>query len=81
MLVSKLLHSSHKAACEEALRDIQALELVHGLDLLFAFCASVIQCLVFLLDQTDLAFDLLIPLLMGLLLALLVLLLELADLG
>ena len=54
---------------------------MHGLDLLFAFCASVIQCLVLLFDQTDLAFDLLIPLLMGLLLTLLVLLLELADLG
>ena len=54
---------------------------MHGLNLLFAFCASVIQCLILLFDQTDLAFDLLIPLLMGLLLTLLVLLLELADLG
>ena len=65
---------------EEFLRNIQALELVHGLDLLLTFGSSVVQGLILLLDQVDFTLDLLLPLLVVVLLTLLVLLLELADL-
>lgn len=56
------------------------MELVHGLNLLLALSACVIQSLVLLLDEIDLTFDFLLPLLVIVFLALLVLLFEFADL-
>lgn len=53
---------------------------MHGLNLLLALSACVIQSLVLLLDEIDLTFDFLLPLLVIVFLALLVLLFEFADL-
>ena len=78
--LSELLHGAHVASGEELLGDVEALQLVHGLDLLLTLGARVVQSLVLLFDEGDLALDLLIPLSVSVLLPLLVLLLEFADL-
>jgi len=79
-VLSQLGHGAHEASRQEFLRDVKALELVHGLNLLLALGACVIQSLVLLLDEVDLTFDFLLPLLVIVFLALLVLLFEFADL-
>ena len=79
-MLGQLGHGAHVAALEELLGDVQALQLVHGLDLLLTLGSGVIESLILLLDEVNLAFDLLLPLILVILLALLVLLLELADL-
>lgn len=53
---------------------------MHGLHLLLTLGTRIVQCLVLLLDQIDLAFDLLLPLVLVVLCALLVLLFEFSDL-
>ena len=78
-VLGQLGHGAHVAALEELLRDVQALQLVHGLDLLLALGAGVVESLILLLDEVDLAFDFLLPLVLIVLLALLVFLLELSD--
>ena len=72
-------HGVVEAALEEVLGHLQALQLMHGLDLLFAFGASDVEGLVLLLDAGDFAFHFLYPLVVGLLLTLVVLRLELSD--
>ena len=62
MLIIQLLHGAHEATVQEALRDVQALKLVHGLDLLLPLGSRIVQGLVLLLDQRDLALHLLLPL-------------------
>ena len=52
---------------------------MHGLDLLLAFGARLIQRLVLHLDAGDFALHFLVPLSMSIFLALLILLLELAN--
>lgn len=61
-VVSQLGHGAHEAAREELLGDVEALELVHGLDLLLPLGSRIVQGLVLLLDQRDLALHLLLPL-------------------
>ena len=39
---SQLLHGAHVASCEELLRNVEALQLVHGLDLLLTLGARVV---------------------------------------
>lgn len=80
MLIIQLLHGAHEATGKEFFGDIEALQFVHGLHLLFAFGASIVQRLVLLLYQANLPLYLRVPLVMGLLLALLILQLELTDL-
>ena len=79
-VLGQLGHGAHEAAGEELLGDVEALKLMHGLHLLLSLGTSVIQGLVLLLDEVDLALDLLLPLVLVVLLTLLVLLFELADL-
>ena len=79
-VLGQLGHGAHVAALEELLRDVQALQLVHGLDLLLALGTGVVKSLILLLDEVDLALDFLLPLVLVVLLALLVFLLELSDL-
>ena len=74
------MHGAHVASSEELLRNVEALQLVHSLDLLLTLGARIVQSLVLLLDERDLALDLLIPLSVRVLLSLLVLLFEFADL-
>lgn len=52
---------------------------MHGLHLLLTLGTRIVQGLVLLLDQVDLALDLLLPLILVTFLTLLVFLLELAD--
>lgn len=61
------------------LGDIEALELVHGFDLLLALDACVVQDFVLLLDAGDLSLDLVLPVVAKALLALLVLTSVLSD--
>ena len=79
-VLRQLGHGAQVAALEELLGDVQALQFVHSLDLLLALGTGVIESLILLLDEVNLAFDFLLPLIMVVLLALLVLLLELSDL-
>lgn len=53
---------------------------MHGLHLLLTLGTRIVESLVLLLDQVDLAFDLLLPLVLVVLLTLLVLLFEFTDL-
>lgn len=78
-VVSQLSHGAHEAAGQEAFRDVKTLQLVHRFDLLLALLTRVVQSLVLLLDELDLALHFLSPLLLVVLLALLVLLFKLAD--
>ena len=64
-MLSQLGHGAHEASRQEFLRDVKALELVHGLNLLLALGACVIQSLVLLLDEVDLSFEFLLPLIFG----------------
>ena len=73
------VHGAHEASLQESLGDVQALQLVHGFDLLLAFGAGIVESLILLLDERDLTLDLLVPLSMIVLLSLLVLLFELSD--
>ena len=59
---------------------LQALELMHGLNLLLTLGAGNVQRFVLLLDAGDFALNLLYPLVVGLLLSLVVLRFELANL-
>ena len=52
---------------------------MHGLDLLFALGSGVVQSLILLLDEVDLALDFLLPLILVVLLPFLVFLLEFSD--
>ena len=79
-MLGKLIHCAHEASREELLRDIQALKLVHSLDLLLALGSGIVQSLIFLLNEVDFTLNLLLPLLLVVFLALLVLLFKLADL-
>jgi len=55
------LHGTHEAAAQEVFADVQALQLVHGLNLLLTLSSSVVQGLVLLLDEIDLTLDFLLP--------------------
>ena len=59
---------------------LEALELVHSLDLLLTLGSSDVESLVLLLDAAHLTLNFLNPVFMGLLLALVVLTFEFADL-
>lgn len=61
VVLSQVLHSVHEAVAQEALGDVQALELVHGLELLFSAHSGLVQDLVLLLDPLNLALDLVLP--------------------
>ena len=65
---------------EEVLGNVQALEFVHGLDLLLTLGSCVVERLVLLLDAVALSSDLLLPVLVVGILSLLVLCFELSDL-
>lgn len=58
---------------------LEALQLVHGLNLLFTLSSGDVERLVLLLDAADFALDLLNPVLVGLLLAFVVFTFEFAD--
>lgn len=58
---------------------LEALELVHGLDLLLTLSSSDVECLVLLLDAAHFTLNFLNPVFVGLLLALMVLAFEFAD--
>lgn len=79
-LVGQLGHCAHEAAREELFGDVEALKFVHSFDLLFSLSTGVVQSLVLLLDERNLALDLLLPLRVVVLLSLGVLLFELAYL-
>jgi len=78
-VLGQLSHGSHEATREELLGNVEALKFVHGLHLLLTLGTRIVQGLVLLLDQVDLAFDLLLPLVLVVLCALLVLLFEFTD--
>lgn len=78
-MFSKELHSVVKTALEEVLGHLEALQLVHGLNLLFTLSSGDVERLVLLLDAADFALDLLNPVLVGLLLAFVVFTFEFAD--
>lgn len=61
VVLSQVLHSVHKAVAQETLGDVQALELVHSLELLFSAHSGLVQDLVLLLDPLNLALDLVLP--------------------
>jgi len=50
-VLSKLGHGSVVATGKELLGDIQALQLVHGFDLLLTLGTGIVKSLVLLLDQ------------------------------
>lgn len=58
----KEFHGVVETALQEMLRHLQALELVHGINLLFALCPCDVECLVLLLDPGNFALDFLHPL-------------------
>ena len=78
-MLGKEFHGVVKATLQEVFRHLQALQLVHGLHLLFALATRNIESLVLLLDARNFAFDLLNPLVMCLLLTFMVLRFELAN--
>jgi len=79
-MLGKVLQSSLKAALEEVFGNVEALELVHGLDLLLSLDARRVERLVLLLDARHFAFDLLLPAVVLVFLSLLILGFEFADL-
>jgi len=80
LVFGQVLHRSHEAALQELFGQVEALELVHGLDLLLSPSTSIVESLVLLLDARDLTLDLLFPVVVVALLTLLVLSFEFADL-
>lgn len=61
VVLSQVLHAVHEAVAQEALGDVQALELVHSLELLFSAHSCLVQDLVLLLYPLNLALDLVLP--------------------
>lgn len=61
VVLSQVLHSVNEAVAQEALGDVQALELMHCLELLFSTHSGLVQDLVLLLDPLNLALDLVLP--------------------
>lgn len=61
LFVGQMLHGFLEVIAQKVLGDIEALELLHGLDLLHSPLSRVLQSLVLLLDQMDFAFHLLLP--------------------
>ena len=72
-MFGKELHSVVKAALKEVLGHLEALQLVHGLNLLFTLSSGDVERLVLLLNAAHFALHLLNPLVVSLLLALMVL--------
>lgn len=80
VLVGQEFHALDEVVGQEALGDVEALELAHGLDLLLALDLGVLEHFVLDLDAGDFALDLLLPLGVLDLAALVVVVLELFDL-
>lgn len=55
------MHALQEVSGEEVLRDVHALELLHGLKLLLSLLSGVLEGLVLLLDAADLSFDFVLP--------------------
>jgi len=79
VLVGQELHALLEVISQEVFGNVEALKLVHGLDLLLALHASVIESLVLLLDALDLFLDLHLPLAVLELATFMVLVLELTN--
>jgi len=55
------LHAFHKIVAQKVLGDVQALELVHGLNLLLSFDSSIVKGLIFDLYSLYLLLNLRLP--------------------
>jgi len=78
--LSQVHHGAPEAALEELFAHLQALEFVHGFDLLFTFSTSLFQHFVLVLDPLDFTLNFVLPLLVEGDLSFVVFALVLADL-
>ena len=80
VFISQELHALFEICAQEVFSNIEALELIHGFELLLSLASSDVKVLVLDLDSLDLFLDFTLPFLVIISLSLVILIFELSNL-